>query len=251
MSIANAMNSSMNITNKGDAYQQGIQNVSDKKWSKNALISFFPSCSSIHACESVWYCTKDPLLTVIGITATVFAITGCVANGLSVYQICTRKGPGSPTMTMITILSSSNLVSVIITYMPFMVSIRHIDAAQISLDYKIASIIFISSITISGFYVAQLSALRSIQLRYPLSSLKYITTKTVIFASVIIFVANLLLCTGLQWTTVKILPSTVTLTDFKTRQIKKQILFIIPIILVIIKHVLYEILPEQMPSARK
>jgi hypothetical protein len=235
--IANAMNSSMNSNNTGDTYQQGIRNVSDKKWSKNALISFFPSCSSTHAYESVWYCTKDPLLNVIGITATVFAITGCVANGLSVYQICARNGHGSPTITMITILSSSNLVSVIIAYMPFLVSIRHIDAVQISLDYKIASIILTSGITISGFYVAQLSALRCIQLRYPLSSLNYITTKTVMLVSVIIFIVNLSICTCFQWTSGKILPFTVPFAEFKARQIKKQILFTIPIILVIIFHI--------------
>jgi hypothetical protein len=209
ISIENAINSSMSNNITGDAYERGIQNVSEKKWSPVAWMSFFPSCSSAHTHESVWYCTKDPLLTVIGITATVFAITGCVANGLSVYQICTRKGHGSPTMTMITILSSSNLVSVIITYIPFLGSIGHIDSVEISLDYKIASIVFVSSITISGFYVAQLSALRCIQLKYPLSSLNYITTKTVIFVSVIIFFVNLLICTCLQWTTVRIFPSTV------------------------------------------
>ncbi|XP_048779344.2 uncharacterized protein LOC125682797 [Ostrea edulis] len=177
--IENASNSASNGTNTGDTFQRGIQNMSEKKMFPKTGISLFPSCSSADVCESLWYCTKDPLITVIGITATVFAITGCVANGLSVYRICTRKEHGSPTMTMITILSSSNSVSVIITYMPFLASFGHIaDGVQSSLDFKIAAIISASAITISGFYVAQLSALRYLQLRYPLSSLKYITTKT-------------------------------------------------------------------------
>lgn len=237
--IENASNSASNGTNTGDTFQRGIQNMSEKKMFPKTGISLFPSCSSADVCESVWYCTKDPLITVIGITATVFAITGCVANGLSVYRICTRKEHGSPTMTMITILSSSNSVSVIITYMPFLASFGHIaDGVQSSLDFKIAAIISASAITISGFYVAQLSALRYLQLRYPLSSLKYITTKTVIFVSAIIFIVNLSICTSLQFSSGKIFPSTVPFADFKTRQIKKQILYTIPIILVIIFHIL-------------
>lgn len=83
-------------------------------------IDFLPNCSSADVCNSVWYCFENPFITAIGITASFFAAVGLLANSLSLYKICRRGVKLSPTMTMIGVLSASNCISMVVSYLPFL-----------------------------------------------------------------------------------------------------------------------------------
>lgn len=202
-------------------------------------IDFLPNCSSADVCNSVWYCFENPFITAIGITASFFAAAGLLANSLSLYKICRRGVKLSPTMTMIGVLSASNCISIVVSYLPFLAHFGYLaDTEHTSLKFKILAILTVSCITISGFYVAQLVGLRLILLQYPLSSLRRVTSRRIVYVAILIFFVNLIICTSFQFSNFHFFPSTDPLTEYKTRTIKKQILLAIPLILVITFHFL-------------
>lgn len=202
-------------------------------------IYFFPKCSSIEVCRAIWYCFDEPFMTVIGIAASVFAISGFFTNALSLYKMCKRRTQISPTMTMIIVLSGSNCVSVVTTYGPFLVYFNYLgETFESSAEYKVAAVLTVSFITISGFYVSQLAGLRFILVRYPLFSLRHVTPRRIVLVSVIIFIINLLICTTFQISQFHFFPSTDPIREFKTRTIKRQILQSLPVVFVLIFHFL-------------
>lgn len=220
---------------------QGGNGTFDRKSTIHLMsdIDFFPNCSSAEVCNSVWYCFENPFITAIGITASFFAATGLFANSLSLYKICRRGLKLSPTMTMISVLSASNCISIVVNYIPFLAHFGYLaDSAHTSLIFKILAILTVSFITISGFYVAQLVGLRLILLQYPLSSLRHVTSRRIVYVSILVFFVNLIICTSFQFSNFQFFPPTDPLTEFKTRTIKKQIVLAIPLVLVIIFHFL-------------
>lgn len=220
---------------------QGGNETFDRKSTIHLMshIDFFPNCSSAEVCSSVWYCFQNPFITAIGITASFFAASGLLANSLSLYKICRRGVKLSPTMTMISVLSASNCISVVMNYLPFLAHFGYLaDSAHTSLTFKILAILTVSCITISGFYVAQLVGLRLILLQYPLSSLRLVTSRGIVYVSILVFFVNLVICTSFQFSKFQFFPSTDPLAEYKTRTIKKQILLAIPLVLVIIFHFL-------------
>lgn len=220
---------------------QGGNGTFDRKSTIHLMsdIDFFPNCSSAEVCNSVWYCFENPFITAIGITASFFAATGLFANSLSLYKICRRGLKLSPTMTMISVLSASNCISIVVNYIPFLAHFGYLaDSAHTSLIFKILAILTVSFITISGFYVAQLVGLRLILLQYPLSSLSHVTSRRIVYVSILVFFVNLIICTSFQFSNFQFFPPTDPLTEFKTRTIKKQIVLAIPLVLVIIFHFL-------------
>lgn len=220
---------------------QGGNGTFDRKSTIHLMsdIDFFPNCSSAEVCNSVWYCFENPFITAIGITASFFAATGLFANSLSLYKICRRGLKLSPTMTMISVLSASNCISIVVNYIPFLAHFGYLaDSAHTSLIFKILAILTVSFITISGFYVAQLVGLRLILLQYPLSSLRHVTSRRIVYVSILVFFVNLIICTSFQFSNFQFFPPTDPLSEFKTRTIKKQIVLAIPLVLVIIFHFL-------------